>query len=197
MKEVVFSGKRPAMAMFFLGLKDDETVYDLYEHKEAKKRSLDSNSYFWVLVNKIAENQKLSDAEVHDKFLSENISYYYTEDGAFDWKTSPREPNQFGLMKEKVADGYNYWLFAGYKVKLQKDDGTFCKDAKGNEITSNVYWHIKGSHQMNSSEMNRLINSVVYEAKNLGIETATAEQLEEMQRLWEQRYGKEQEDKGV
>ncbi|MBP5422473.1 MAG: hypothetical protein J6Y78_08550 [Paludibacteraceae bacterium] len=194
MNEVIFSGKRPEMTLFFLGLKDDETVYDLTVHKETKKRSLDSNSYFWLLVNKIAEHQKLSDSEVHDQFLSENISYYYTEDGAFDWKTSPREPNRFGLMKEKVADEYNYWLFAGYKVKLQKSDGSFCKDAKGNDITSNVYWHIKGSHQMNSGEMSRLISSVVYEAKNLGIQTATPAELEEMQRLWEQRYGKKQEN---
>ena len=191
-KDVIFTGKRPEMTLFFLALKDDDTVFDLVKHAEPKKRSLDSNSYFWVLVNKIAKNQKLSDAEVHDKFLSENICYFYNEDGAFDWKTSPREPNKYGLMKEKVADGYSYWMFAGYKVKLQKEDGSVCKDPQGNDITSNVYWHIKGSHQMDSVQMNRLISSVVYEAKNLGIETATPQELEEMQRLWEARYGKEQ-----
>ena len=187
-----FTGNREQITLFILGQQDADKLWDITEHKEKKKRSLDSNNYFWLLINKIAENQKISDTEVHDKFLSENICYFYTEDGAFDWKTSPREPNKYGLMKEKVVDGYNYWLFAGYKVKLQKDDGNVCKDPQGNEITSNVYWHIKGSHQMDSKQMGRLIDSVVYEAKNLGIETATPEQLAEMQRLWEQRYGKEQ-----
>ena len=189
----VFTGNREQITLFILGQTDPDKQWDIKEHKEKpKKRSLDSNSYFWILVNKIAEHQNISDTEVHDRFLSENISYFYKEDGAIDWITSPREPNQYGLMKEKVADGYNYWLFAGYKVKLQKDDGTVCKDPQGNEITSNVYWHIKGSHQMDSVQMGRLIDSVIYEAKNLGIETATPEQIAEMQRLWETRYGKEQ-----
>lgn len=186
----VFVGNREQLTLFLLGQTDPNIIWEIKEHKEKKKRSLDSNAYFWVLVNKIAEHQKISDAEVHDRFLSENVCYYYTEDGAFDWKTSPREPNQFGLIREHAADGYNYWLFAGYKVRLQKNDGTVCKDPHGNEIYSNVYWHIKGSHQMNSVEMSRLINSVIYEAKNLDIETAAPQELAEMQRLWEQRYGK-------
>lgn len=187
-----FTGNKEAVLLFIAGQQDADKLWDISEHKEKKKRSLESNSYFWILVNKIAEHQKISDTEVHDRFLSENICYFYTDDGAFDWKTSPREPNQYGLMKEKAAHGYNYWLFAGYKVKLQKEDGTVCKDPQGNEITSNVYWHIKGSHQMDTKQMGRLLESVVYEAKNLGIETATPAELAEMQRLWEERYGKEQ-----
>lgn len=187
-----FTGNKEAVLLFIANQQDADKLWDISEHKEKKKRSLTSNSYFWILVNKIAEHQKLSDTEVHDRFLSENICYFYTDDGAFDWKTSPREPNQYGLMKEKGADGYNYWLFAGYKVKLQKENGTVCKDPQGNEITSNVYWHIKGSHQMDTKQMGRLLESVVYEAKNLGIETATPAELAEMQRLWEERYGKEQ-----
>lgn len=186
----VFTGNRERITLFILAQTDAEKLWDICEHKEKKNRSLDSNSYFWVLINKIAEHQHLSDTEVHDQFLSENVCYYYTEDGAFDWKTSPREPNKYGLMKEKTANGYNYWLFAGYKVKLQKEDGSVCKDPQGNEITSNVYWHIRGSHQMDSHQMYRLIQSVIFEAQNLGIQTATPEQIEEMQRLWEQRYGK-------
>lgn len=194
----IFTGNREQITLFILGQADPDKQWDIQEHKEKlKKRTIDSNSYLWVLINKIAEHQKISDAEVHDRFLSENISYYYTEDGAFDWKTSPREPNQYGLMKEKVADGYNYWLFAGYKVKLQKEDGKVCKDPQGNEITSNVYWHIKGTHQMDTKQFSRILESVIYEAKNLGIEVATPEQIAEMQRLWEQRYGKKQENKSV
>ena len=186
-----FCGNREQILLYILGQNDPDALWDICIHEEkAKKRSLDSNAYFWILVNKIAEYQKISDTEVHDKFLSENINYVYTDDGIIDWQTSSREPNQYGLIKDKVADGYNYWLFAGYQVRLQKEDGTVCKDPKGNEIYSNVYWHIKGSHQMDSKQMSRLIESVVYEAKNLGIETATQEQIAEMQRLWESRYGK-------
>lgn len=192
-----FTGNKEAALLFIAGQQDADKLWDISEHKEKKKRSLESNSYFWILVNKIAEHQKISDTEVHDRFLSENICYFYNEEGAFDWKTSPRIPNKYGLIRELAAEGYNYWLFAGYKVKLQKEDGTVCKDPQGNEITSNVYWHIKGSHQMDTRQMGRLIESVVYEAKNLGIETATPEQIEEMQRLWESRYGKEQKDKGL
>ena len=170
----------------FLANQPHELVWDLTEHKEKRNRSLDANSYFWVLVNKIALNQNLSDADVHDKFLSENICYFTNDEGAIDWKTSPDKPNKYGLLTEYTPKGNKYWKYAGYAVRLLKENGEPCKSSDGKEILANVYWHIKGSHQMDTKEMSRLIESVVYEAKNLGIETATPEELMRMEELWKQ-----------
>jgi hypothetical protein len=51
---------------------------------------------------------------------------------------------------------------------------------------------IRGTSTYNTAEMSHFLDMVVQEAKDLGIETATPEQLAEMKRLFEQRYGKPQ-----
>ena len=95
--------------------KKPDGMWEVKEHK--KSRSLDSNNYFYLLVNKIAKKQRISDVEVHDKFLSENIEYFYNDDGGMDWKVSPVEPNQFGLIKEQVNGNFEYYKDSGMSVK--------------------------------------------------------------------------------
>lgn len=164
-----------------------DAEWDLTEHK--KKRSLDSNSYFWLLVNKIANVQHISDADVHDRLLSENIAYYKNEEGGIDWKVSPLEPNAYGLIVEQIKDDYAYYLDSRMKVTLNKDGGDLVLDKNGCEVVGRVYWHIKGTHQMDSKEMSRILESTVFEAEQLGIETMTPAEIEKMNRLWEKHHG--------
>lgn len=56
MNDVIFTGKREAMTLFFLALRDNDTVFDLIKHKE--KRSLSSNAYFHRLVGLLAKGEK-------------------------------------------------------------------------------------------------------------------------------------------
>lgn len=160
--------------------------YDLKEHKE--RRSLDSNNYFYLLVNKIAKKQNISDVEVHDKFLSENIDYFVNEDGGIDWKVSPVEPNAYGLIKEQVNGNFEYYKDSGMTVTLQKGTGDKVKYKDGKEVVGRVYWHIKGSRQMDSKSMSRLISSVVFEAEQLGIPTMTPAEIAHMNELWGKRH---------
>ena len=165
-----------------------DAVWEITEKKQ--KRSLDSNNYFYLLVNKIAKKLNISDVEVHDRFLSENIAYFQLEDGGFDWKVSPQNPNQYGLIKEQVDGKFEYYLFSGMEVSLQNQDGQKVRYKNCNdEVRGKVYWHIKGSRQMTSKEMSRLISSVVFEAEQLGIETMTPAEIEKMNRLWEKHHG--------
>ena len=144
-----------------------------------------------LLVNKIAIIQNISDTEVHDRLLADNKAYYMNEEGGIDWKVSPIEPNDFGLIVEQVKDDYAYYIDSKMKVSLKKDSGELVKDKKtGNEVIGRVYWHIKGTHQMNSKEMSRILDSTIYEAQKLGIETATPTELAKMATLWENRYEK-------
>lgn len=163
-----------------------DRLWELREHR--KRRSLDSNSYFWVLINKIAAKQGISDTEVHDKLLSENIAYYKNDEGGIDWKVSPKEPNAFGLIVEQIKDDYAYYLDSKMKVSLRKENGDVLKDKSGAEVVGRVYWHIKGTHQMNSKEMSRIIDSTVFEAKQLGIETMTPDEIERMNQLWGKKH---------
>ena len=170
-------------------LKNPEVVWDIDEHKEKKMRSLSANSYFYVLCNKIALKQRISDTEVHDKFLSENRIYYENEEGGIDWKVSPIDANAYGLIKEKVGKYYEYYVDSGMIVKLEKETGDKVKYKGGEEVAGHVFWHIKGSHEMTSAEMARLLNSVVFEAEQLGIDTLTPDEQARLTALWGEKHG--------
>lgn len=178
---------RFAEAIKYLSEQNDLKPDADWEIKEKKKiRSLNANSYFWVLVNKIAKKQHISDTEVHDKLLSENIAYFKNEEGGIDWKVSPIQPNKYGLIVEQIKDDYAYYLDSKMKVSLQKESGDLVKDKANHEVVmGRVYWHIKGTHQMDTKEMSRILESTVFEAKELGIEVLTPNEIAELTAAWE------------
>ena len=151
---------------------------DIRLKKHFKKRSLDANAYFYVLVNKIAEKEHISDEEVHDRLLAENRCYII-ENEAVDWMVADWVSSKYRLVR--VNDQYYYDSLQD--VILQKPEGGTYK-AKGEPKRSRIFWHIKGSHQMNSKEMARLIDSTVQEAKGLGIETMTPNELLRLKEAW-------------
>lgn len=51
-------------------------------------------------------------------------------------------------------------------------------------ILFNCYLVYKDTHKMDTKEMSRLIDGAISEAKELGIETETPEQLEAMKKKW-------------
>lgn len=155
-----------------------ECNIDIRLKKHFKKRSLDANAYFYVLVNKIAEKEHISDEEVHDRLLAENRCYII-ENEAVDWMVADWKSSKYRLVR--VNEQYYYDSLQD--VVLQKPEGgTYM--AKGEPKKSRIFWHIKGSHQMDSKEMARLIDSTVEEAKGLGIETMTTTDLERLKQLW-------------
>jgi len=156
-------------------------------NKYRNKRSLDANAYFYVLVNKIAERAKLSDIEVHDKLLSQNLAYVI-ENGAVDWIVADWKSNAHRLVKLAVTEHgkqqFKYYYDSLQDVALNKPNGEPYRDSEGNPKTSRIFWHIKGSHEMDSKEMARLIDSTIVEAKELGIETMTSADIEKMKQMW-------------
>lgn len=183
------TGTAEEIAIFLMRQEDRTKLFDIVEHKEAARhRSLDSNSYFWVIVNKIAKVQGISDTDVHDHLLRDNREYMFNETGAIDWKVSPLEPNKYGLLKEHVNDGYEYYIDSGMRVALHRETGEAIKGKKGDQIGGRVYWHIKGTRQMDVREMSRILDAALFEAKQLDIEIATPKQLSEMAALWGEKY---------
>lgn len=156
-------------------------------NKCRNKRSLDANAYFYVLVNKIAERAKLSDIEVHDKLLSQNLAYVI-ENGAVDWIVADWKSNAHRLVKLAVTEHgkqqFKYYYDSLQDVALNKPNGEPYRDSEGNPKTSRIFWHIKGSHEMDTKEMARLIDATVEEAKDLGIETMTPTDIEKMKQMW-------------
>lgn len=128
----------------------------IFEIKEYKqKRSLNANAYAWKLITEIGNIMNLSKEEVYLKML-ENYG----------------QSEMISIVSDVDITGY----FKYYKL------------AGNSELNGKVFNHYiiyKGTSEYNTKEMSIFIDGVVQEAKQLGIETKTPEQLEELKRLWQ------------
>ena len=129
-----------------------DKVYEIKEHKN--KRSLNSNSYLWVLCTEIASILNLSKEEVYVKMLE-------------DYGVSLLVP----LTPESKPSGF-------FKYYKYFDIGEL------NNKKCVWYKVFKGSSEYDSKEMSVLLNGVVQEAKNLGIMTLDEIELQEMIERW-------------
>ena len=136
----------------------------LNAQKWREKRSKDANAYFFVLVGKIAQRLNLSVTTVHNQM----IATYGQPDGGM------------VLLRDDVD-----WT-ALETLHLKPVPGI---EVVGEEFYCR-YMIMRGSHTYDSSEMAALIDGTIQEAKELGIETLTPAQLEEMMRAYEQHCGK-------
>ena len=131
--------------------------FELKEYKE--KRSKDANAYFHVLVNQLARHFNIRDDEMK---IEMNLSYGTVarfEDGRIKGCKVPEGTN----MREIYE--YSKW----YK-----------QDEEGNDC----YIFYKRTHELDTKEMSQLINGVVQECENAGIETRPKEEIESLLRSW-------------
>ena len=137
--------------------------------KYRKKRSLDANAYLWKLCSLIAE--KLSDDGVpHSKvdIYQDAIKKVgiYREQGELD-------PNFSKTMRtawEKLGVG---WITE--QVDFEPD---------GERVIVRFYY---GSSTYNSKQMCRVINWLVVECQQLGIETKPQEEIDSLLKSWGQK----------
>lgn len=131
-------------------------LIDLEVKKHRRKRSLDANSYMWMLLHKMAIKLNSSKEEIYIEII--------------------RRVGRFEMLplKESVVDEW---------VKIWKSRGIgwyseVVSDSKleGYITTINYY----GTSTYKSNEMSIVINEVVEECKNLGIETMTPIELKEL-----------------
>ena len=116
------------------------------------KRSTDANSYMWVLCDKIADAIHATKEEVYRKAIREV--------GVFNDVAITKHALPY-LIETWTSRGVG-WLVDTFDSKL---DG--CKRVR-------LY---TGSHQYDTKQMSRLIDYIVEEAKELGIETLTPNEL--------------------
>lgn len=131
----------------------------IYEIKEKKqKRSLNSNAYAWVLITKIADVLNKSKEELYFQFLKE-----------------------YGQVTSiMLSDEVNINGFVKY-YELES------KRIVNNRIFK-IYRVYKGSSEFDTKEMSTFIDGIVYEAKNLGIETLTPDELIRLKSQWGEEY---------
>jgi len=160
----------------FLWGQDRAKKWDLSEHKERRKRSLDSNAYFHVLADKLRQKLGISMARCKNHLIADYGQILYLGDEPMIYKTNA--PEEYMMELETLHTKC---------VKVTTENGR--------EVF--FYRVYRGSHEYNTEEMSRLINGTVEECKAQGIETATPDEIARMQALWESRYAKREEQKGI
>lgn len=134
-------------------------------------RSLSANAYYWSLTNKLASALHISNNFMHNLLL-QRYGTFEEIDGSLVFVDIPVDG------EDKIMESTDIHL---------KPTG-----ARTGEYIE--CFLIKGSHRYNTKEMTRLIEGVQSEAKDLGIETRTPAELEEIMRLYEQNIRRKNND---
>ena len=127
----------------------------------SRKRSLDANSYFWVLTGKLAALLKLTTTELYRGYITEigdNYEIMPIKESAVSKFTEIWKSNGLGWVVDDLG-----------KSKL-----------KGYRNIKAYY----GSSTYNEDQMQRLIDMVVQDCQIQGIETKTPKELQEMMEKW-------------
>lgn len=131
------------VSAFLEQIKDDkEYVIECKEYR--KKRSLNANAYYWMLINEIANRTpNVTKNSVHFEMLR-------------------------GYGQREVVSVRSDINIAGYFKYYEE-----CGKGTVNGVEFTHYTVFKPSSEMDSREMFVLIEGTVYEAQQLGIETRT------------------------
>lgn len=144
--------------MMWLANQDEEKTFEIKEHKQ--KRSLNANSYCWVLLGKIADAIGSTKEEVYREYIIHKGIY------------------RIITIDEKAADTF-------IAVWQDKGLGWVCeKSTSQNEGFIDVVAYY-GTSTYNTKQMAHFIDYVVEEAKHLEIETLPPRELERLKTLWE------------
>jgi len=153
----------PAVAKQACETFEQDKQYDLILKKRTRKRSLDCNAYFWVLVGKLAAKLRVKPEEVYRQ---------YVPDVGDNFEIVP-------IKKDHIEDWDRMWC-AGHIGRLTDDLGE-CRNIPG-------YHYIRcyfGQSDYDSAQMSRLIDMVVQDCKTQGIETLTPGELRKLVSQWE------------
>lgn len=129
--------------------------------KWRQRRSLDANAYMWTLVDKIAKKTRQKPADVYRHAIKEipgNNTLVCVQNKAKDVLQQQWQAKGLGWQTEELPS---------------KIDG----------CTNILLFY--GSSVYTTSQMSLLIDSIVDEAKELGIETLTPYELEGMKAQWQ------------
>ena len=139
-----------------------EPILDVEVKKHREKRSHSANAYFHVLVNKIAAETGESDDLVKERLVVAYGTVARDKDGCTVGFKLPASV--------AVHDLYEYTRC----FDVREEDGKLF----------NCYLVYKDTRNMDTKEFSHLIDGAIDEAKALGIETDTPEQLARYKEEW-------------
>lgn len=147
------------LASYIDSLKDDKE-YKLEVKELKEKRSLNSNSYAWTLLDKLAEKLRLPKTEIYRSYIKEIGGNSYL----------------VCCINKAVEDLCQDWSAKGigWLTELEPSKIEGCTNVR-------LYY---GSSQYDTKQMSRLIELIVQDCKENDIETLTPDELERMNEEW-------------
>lgn len=137
---------------------------DLEIKKYSERRSLSMNSYYWVLNSKMAKILHISKARMHNMLLRRyGVPQMVGDDLMYAMVPDTEEA------EEQALESETFHIKPTSNIKEGKDG----VDRRG-------YILLKGSSQMDIDEMAALIDGTIDECKQMGIETMTPRELQEL-----------------
>lgn len=143
---------------------------DVNVMKHRENRSLDANNYYWLLCSRLAEAMHVTKPYMHNRLLR-RYGQIEMIGGQAVYIVIP----DTDAAKTQVDEAQLYHLMPTSQVKVGKDGGMY-----------RTYMMLRGSSEYDTREMSVLIDGLVSECKECGIETIPLEELERMMR----EYGK-------
>ena len=137
----------------------EEKPYVLEIKKQKKARSLDANAYYWVLIEKLSQVLHISKDDLHLRMLRDYGSFKYDDE-------------------EKLVV---FSLRADIDVELVPVYAKLIGKGNVNGTEFNHYAVLKGSHEMDSHEFSALLEGVIAECQEQGIQTITPLELARME----------------
>lgn len=131
--------------------------------KHRKKRSLDSNAYAWVLMDRLSEKLGIPKEQIYRQYIKD-----------------------IGGVSETIcikSAGVNKLCEAWHKNGLGWLTETFPTCIEG--FTNVVLYY--GSSTYDTRQMSRLIDMIVHDCKEQGIETANPEELRALLESWDRK----------
>ena len=139
-------------------LKDDDLDVEIKKHRE--KRSLTANGYLWVLCRELASKMNSSMFDIYKLKLREYSTW---------WDEIIISDKIFNYLKKQENEEH-----AEFRVVDELE-------RKGNKVRARVYL---GSSKFDTKEMSRVIDGIIQDCKEQGIDTMPPDELERLISEW-------------
>ena len=136
-----------------------------------KKRSLNANGYAWELMQQIAQHPSI-------KSTKEEIYEIALRDEGVP------EEDENGYITIEIPAQANINKIPGHWRRISTETKTALEDGEIKKYLYSKYINIKGSSQYNTQEMSVLIDYLVEQARDLGIDTMTPDEIARLKSLW-------------
>ena len=146
-------------------------VVEVSVREKKARRGLDANAYYWTLLSQLADKLQTSKPALHNIMIG-RYGQLFTIDGRPAYAVLPETEET----AKKVEESTTLHLRPTSELKQGRDGRQW-----------RTYMMMRGSHEYDTKEMSILIDGLVSECKDQGIETLTPRELAQMYRRMEEK----------